>query len=73
MLIPSEFIFGGTGTSEGIPRLSCLIKSKLNNDICKVCTNSMEIGSKNRRRNTSGFIRYNYNNNIKVIGIDISF
>lgn len=51
----SEIIFVGTGTSEGIPRVSCLtnpIKT------CPVCSKAVEPGSKNRRFNTSILIRY---------------
>ncbi|XP_057771537.1 putative hydrolase C777.06c [Salvia miltiorrhiza] len=51
----SEIIFIGTGTSEGIPRVSCLtnpIKT------CPVCSKATEPGSKNRRLNTSLLVRY---------------
>ncbi|CAI9773572.1 unnamed protein product [Fraxinus pennsylvanica] len=50
----SEIIFLGTGTSEGIPRVSCLtdpIKK------CPVCSKAVEPGNKNRRLNTSLLIR----------------
>uniref|UniRef100_A0A9I9D4G4 Metallo-beta-lactamase domain-containing protein n=1 Tax=Cucumis melo TaxID=3656 RepID=A0A9I9D4G4_CUCME len=51
----SEIIFIGTGTSEGIPRVSCLtdpIKK------CPVCFKAAEPGNKNRRLNTSILVRY---------------
>ncbi|GAB2269251.1 hypothetical protein Dimus_004176 [Dionaea muscipula] len=46
----SEIIFLGTGTSEGIPRVSCLT-DPVNN--CLVCRKAVEPCSRNRRRNTS--------------------
>ncbi|KAJ4717886.1 Metallo-hydrolase/oxidoreductase superfamily protein [Melia azedarach] len=51
----SEIIFMGTGTSEGIPRVSCLTNTS---KTCPVCTKAMEPGNKNRRLNTSILIRY---------------
>lgn len=51
----SEIIFIGTGTSEGIPRVSCLtnpIKT------CPVCSKATDLGSKNRRLNTSLLLRF---------------
>ncbi|GKV51478.1 hypothetical protein SLEP1_g58130 [Rubroshorea leprosula] len=51
----SEIIFVGTGTSEGIPRVSCLTDPLKK---CPVCTNAVEPGNKNRRRNTSILISY---------------
>ncbi|XAR49936.1 Phosphoribosyl 1,2-cyclic phosphate phosphodiesterase [Bertholletia excelsa] len=51
----SEIIFMGTGTSEGIPRVSCLTNPE---KICPVCSKAAEPGNKNRRRNTSILIRY---------------
>ncbi|KAI4381866.1 hypothetical protein MLD38_007893 [Melastoma candidum] len=50
----SEIIFIGTGTSEGIPRVSCLTNPAKK---CAVCTKAIEPGNKNRRRNTSLLIR----------------
>ncbi|KAH0460080.1 hypothetical protein IEQ34_010743 [Dendrobium chrysotoxum] len=44
-----------TGTSEGIPRVSCLTNPLKN---CMVCQKATEPGNKNRRRNTSILIRY---------------
>lgn len=51
----SEIIFMGTGTSEGIPRVSCLTNTLKR---CPVCTNAVELGNKNRRLNTSILIRH---------------
>ncbi|XP_010542424.1 PREDICTED: uncharacterized protein LOC104815641 isoform X1 [Tarenaya hassleriana] len=51
----SEIIFMGTGTSEGIPRLSCLTNPL---KTCPVCTKATEPGNKNRRLNTSILVRY---------------
>ncbi|KAK8976859.1 hypothetical protein V6N11_047626 [Hibiscus sabdariffa] len=51
----SEIIFIGTGTSEGIPRVSCLTDPVKK---CPVCTKATEPGNKNRRLNTSIIIRY---------------
>jgi len=47
-------LFVGTGTSEGVPRVSCLTKEV--ND-CPICLSSIEPLSRNRRRNTSILIR----------------
>ncbi|KAJ8422009.1 hypothetical protein Cgig2_017229 [Carnegiea gigantea] len=51
----SEIIFMGTGTSEGIPRLSCLTDPSQK---CSVCRKATEPGSKNRRLNTSILVRF---------------
>lgn len=51
----SQIIFLGTGTSEGIPRVSCLTNP---NKSCPVCLAAAELGNKNRRRNTSLMVRY---------------
>lgn len=51
----SEIVFLGTGTSEGVPRVSCLTREPVT---CKVCPSAMQPGSKNRRRNTSLLVRY---------------
>ncbi|PHU24505.1 hypothetical protein BC332_09612 [Capsicum chinense] len=50
----SEIIFIGTGTSEGIPRVSCLTNPL---KTCPVCSKAKEPGSRNRRLNTSILIR----------------
>ncbi|VVA24057.1 PREDICTED: putative hydrolase C777 06c [Prunus dulcis] len=52
---PSEIIFIGTGTSEGIPRVSCLTNPL---KTCEVCSKAAEPGNKNRRLNTSILVRY---------------
>ncbi|BBG98848.1 Metallo-hydrolase/oxidoreductase superfamily protein [Prunus dulcis] len=52
---PSEVIFIGTGTSEGIPRVSCLTNPL---KTCEVCSKAAEPGNKNRRLNTSILVRY---------------
>uniref|UniRef100_A0A0E0M0D9 Metallo-beta-lactamase domain-containing protein n=1 Tax=Oryza punctata TaxID=4537 RepID=A0A0E0M0D9_ORYPU len=51
----SELIFLGTGTSEGIPRVSCLTNPS---KTCPVCTKAAEPGNRNRRRNTSILLRH---------------
>ncbi|KAG0486837.1 hypothetical protein HPP92_008932 [Vanilla planifolia] len=51
----SEIIFLGTGTSEGIPRVSCLTNPL---KMCMVCLQANDPGNRNRRRNTSILIRY---------------
>ena len=50
----ADVIFLGTGTSEGIPRVTCLTADP---PTCAVCTDAMRPGSKNRRRNTSIVVR----------------
>ncbi|KAM0956537.1 hypothetical protein ACFX2A_025296 [Malus domestica] len=59
----SEIIYIGTGTSEGIPRVSCLTNPL---KTCAVCLIAVEAGNRNKRLNTSILIRYprpsgNYN------------
>uniref|UniRef100_M0ZR88 Metallo-beta-lactamase family protein n=1 Tax=Solanum tuberosum TaxID=4113 RepID=M0ZR88_SOLTU len=51
----SELMFLGTGTSEGIPRVSCLTNPL---KTCPVCSKAAEPGSRNRRLNTSILIRH---------------
>ncbi|KAG2634688.1 putative hydrolase C777.06c isoform X1 [Panicum virgatum] len=53
--LQSELIFIGTGTSEGIPRVSCLTHPT---KTCPVCTKAAEPGNPNRRRNTSILLRH---------------
>ena len=53
--VKSEIVFLGTGTSEGVPRVSCLTRDPVT---CKVCSSATRPGSKNRRRNTSLLVRY---------------
>ncbi|KAG5248625.1 SERINE PALMITOYLTRANSFERASE [Salix suchowensis] len=62
----SEIIFMGTGTSEGIPRLSCLTNPSIN-----VCSKAVEPGNKNRRLNTSLLIRYHGPSGRRNILIDV--
>ncbi|KAI3766449.1 hypothetical protein L2E82_16507 [Cichorium intybus] len=50
-----EIIFIGTGTSEGIPRVSCLTHPLKK---CPVCSKAVVLGNKNKRLNTSILIRY---------------
>ncbi|XP_021716458.1 putative hydrolase C777.06c [Chenopodium quinoa] len=63
----SEIIFVGTGTSEGIPRVSCLTDPFKN---CPVCKKAADPNSKNRRLNTSILIRYNGASGMRNILID---
>jgi phosphoribosyl 1,2-cyclic phosphodiesterase len=46
----SRIVFLGTGTSERVPRVTCLTKDP---PTCPVCTDAVRPGSKNHRRNTS--------------------
>jgi phosphoribosyl 1,2-cyclic phosphodiesterase len=50
-----DFIFAGTGTSGRIPEITCLTATSPD---CRVCISGLDATSKNRRRNTSGFLRY---------------
>jgi len=50
----SRIVFLGTGTSEGVPRVSCLTNPDSN---CPVCPDAIKPGSPNRRRNTSLLIQ----------------
>eukprot|EP00741_Cyanophora_paradoxa_P002416 tig00000076_g2341.t1 len=55
-----EIIFTGTGTSEGIPRISCLTGLNAGHESSKhpcACKHAMLPESKNRRRNTGLLIR----------------
>ncbi|RYR40391.1 hypothetical protein Ahy_A09g046146 isoform A [Arachis hypogaea] len=51
----AEIIFMGTGTSEGIPRVSCLTNPLKK---CPVCSKAAQPGNKNRRLNTSILVRH---------------
>lgn len=65
----SEVIFLGTGTSEGIPRVSCLTKNPVT---CRVCQSAVRPGSRDRRRNTSLLIRYAHRDGrVRNIVIDV--
>ncbi len=46
----ARFVFLGTGTSERVPRVTCVSKQP---PTCEVCLDSQRPGSKNYRRNTS--------------------
>jgi len=51
-----EIIFLGTGTSEGVPRISCLLNKEIG---CKICPDAYYTPySKNKRRNTNILARY---------------
>lgn len=73
MQINAKFLFIGTGTSSGIPLISCLIKNGKDDYYCKTCDLGNQKGNKNKRNNTSGAIIYEINGKQKVILIDISF
>ena len=62
-----NLIFLGTGSSDGIPRVSCLTNPE---KICKVCESAKNPESKNRRRNTSIAIKTDRNYKQKNIIID---
>ena len=61
-----EIVFMGTGTSEGVPRVSCLT----NNSNCKVCNDAIKPNSKNRRYNTSILLKIISKTDQKNILID---
>ncbi|KAL9274440.1 putative hydrolase [Drosera capensis] len=63
----SEIIFLGTGTSEGIPRVSCLTDPLMS---CLVCKKASEPGDANRRRNTSILVCYPHLSGRRNILID---
>lgn len=63
----AEIIFLGTGTSEGVPRVSCLT-NPLNK--CEVCSKAAQPGNKNRRLNTSILIRHPNSSGTQNILID---
>ena len=53
--IDKEIVFLGTGTSEGVPRVSCLT----NDSNCIVCNDAVKPNSKNRRLNNYFFFFFN--------------
>ncbi|KAI3981169.1 hypothetical protein MKX01_019851 [Papaver californicum] len=63
----SEIVFMGTGTSEGIPRVSCLTNTEKK---CPVCSKAVEPGNKNNRLNTSILIRYATASGVRNILVD---
>jgi hypothetical protein len=50
----ARIMFTGTGTSEGVPRVTCLsgTPGRTPPDRCWVCEDAVKPGSKNRRSNT---------------------
>eukprot|EP00250_Pteridium_aquilinum_P004403 c14616_g1_i1 orf=83-1240(+) len=63
----SYLLFLGTGTSEGIPRVSCLTNVQAK---CPVCWSAAQTGNKNRRRNTSILVRFSTTSGLRNILID---
>jgi len=59
----SEIIFIGSGSSSGTPRVACIAKKEIT---CEVCKDSVNPGSKNKRRNPSIMIRYKKKWNIVI-------
>lgn len=51
----SSLVVLGTGTSEGVPRVSCLTSPNIT---CRTCSDAALPGSRNRRRNTSLLVRH---------------
>ncbi|MBT3555445.1 MAG: MBL fold metallo-hydrolase [Chloroflexi bacterium] len=58
----ARIVFLGTGTSEGVPRVSCLTSPDSN---CPVCPDALKPGSPNRRRNTSLLIQREFDDGRK--------
>ncbi len=56
MMSKIEMIFLGTGTSEGVPRVSCLTRNPVE---CEVCRDALRPNSRNWRANTSLLLRFN--------------
>jgi len=59
----ATLLFLGTGTSEGVPRVSCLTHPEKH---CEVCHDAIKVGSPNRRRNTSILISKTLKNKKKL-------
>jgi phosphoribosyl 1,2-cyclic phosphodiesterase len=59
----ARFVFLGTGTSERVPRVTCLAKPEPE---CIVCMDSQRPGSKNYRRNTSLLVQTQGDNGQQV-------
>eukprot|EP00252_Welwitschia_mirabilis_P003353 TRINITY_DN1342_c0_g1_i1.p1 TRINITY_DN1342_c0_g1~~TRINITY_DN1342_c0_g1_i1.p1 ORF type:complete len:387 (+),score=37.72 TRINITY_DN1342_c0_g1_i1:234-1394(+) len=64
----TELIFLGTGTSEGIPRVSCLTDPSRT---CQVCHEALKPGNKNRRSNTSILIQHSTSSRKINILVDV--
>jgi phosphoribosyl 1,2-cyclic phosphodiesterase len=63
----SKLIFMGTGTSSGIPLVSCLTKPE---KTCKTCLDAIKPNSKNSRRNTSILLQKKVDGEFKNVLID---
>eukprot|EP01080_Neovahlkampfia_damariscottae_P011316 gene11316-4128_t len=62
-----KLIFIGTGTSAGVPLVSCLTKPQ---GPCPTCSDAIKPNSKNRRRNTSILLQKEVNGESKNLLID---
>eukprot|EP00741_Cyanophora_paradoxa_P014941 tig00020830_g14415.t1 len=65
----AEIVFMGTGTSAGIPLVSCLVRRPIP---CAACASALKPGSKDRRRNTGLLIRYPHaDGRVRNIVVDV--
>ena len=71
--VPCRLFFLGTGTSEGVPRLSCLASAgRRKHHPCTVCADAMRPGSKNHRYNTGAVIvTHPGTADARVIAVDV--
>ena len=68
-MVATRVVFLGSGTSEGVPRVTCLTDEAQS---CVVCMDAVRPGSKNRRRNTSLLIqRRGEDEQVRNIVIDV--